>query len=492
MKNTFLLFITFFLYHADIYAQDSIQSRITRISNLDKKIYMVKNVDVITLSENIINTLRISAETRDDNKDILVERLYRLLELENPAIETDTLLYFLENVRYYETVYELYSKLNHTVMIMEENMSNPEIHPKETYLGGLKRNLKMVEDHMKYILGFYYCQYTNVNTSRKGIKGVYMEIDNDLLAFTNLDMNYTGGGRFEITTDYFKMQLLPFLSKEKILSYQGIFIGFKAYTPYIRDTSIFKTNTSFDIDDRPFASFSFIGRSKYRIHSSGYIRHRSDFKMGFIGGNVGNIVQSIIHRDQFVLSLKPNGWESQIANGGRFAWNIDHYLEIMLFSGNGDIFSLNKRKYTWLNIPVLFEAHIGNEITSLGAGIAISNLGFLDRSGNEDIKLPGLKKVRLHISANAKYNYIVHNSMLEGIGIFNTFPDDDDPLAPKDVYRLEADEVARHLFLSELFIGLRTMKVTVYWKLTINSKEYLKPKAKEMYQWARFGVNFML
>jgi hypothetical protein len=164
----------------------------------------------------------------------------------------------------------------------------------------------------------------------------------------------------------------------------------------------------------------------------------------------------------------------------------------MLFSGNGDIFSLNKRKYTWLNIPVLFEAHIGNEITSLGAGIGISNLGFLDRSGNEDIKLPGLKKVRLHISANAKYNYIVHNSMLEGIGIFNTFPDDDDPLAPKDVYRLEADEVARHLFLSELFIGLRTMKVTVYWKLTINSKEYLKPKAKEMYQWARFGVNFML
>jgi hypothetical protein len=110
-------------------------------------------------------------------------------------------------------------------------MWDPEINTKDTYLGGLIRNLRVLEGHMKHILDYYYCQYKNINTSDQVIKGVYIEIDNDLFAYNNKDMNYTGGGRFEISTDYLKMQLLPFLNKEKILSYQGVFIGFKAYTP---------------------------------------------------------------------------------------------------------------------------------------------------------------------------------------------------------------------------------------------------------------------
>jgi hypothetical protein len=491
MKNSVIFIIAFYLALSNVYAQETNNSKIYVISDLDKIIFETKHIDVKTLSKNIINTISNAPETTENNLDTLVLKLYTILELENPAIEPDTLLFFLENVRTYETVYELYNKLNKEVLAVEEEMSDRAMHTKVTYLGGLKRNLKVVEGHMEHILEYNYSQYKNINISDQLIKGVYIEVDNDLFAFTNKDMNYTGGGRFEITTDYLKMRLLRLANKEKILSYQGVFIGFKAYTPFIRDTSIFKTTTSFDVNDRPFASYTYIGRSKYRIHSSGHLRMRSDFKIGIIGGNVGNVIQSIIHRDQFVSSLKPYGWDSQIAKGGRFAWNIDHYFDLMLFSGKGDIFNLNRTKPTWLNIPLMFDAHIGNELTALGAGIGFSNLNFKDRSGNEDIKLPESKSLRFIISANAKYRYVIHNSMLEGIGILETFPDDDDPLAPKDLYRLEADEVVRHLFLAELFLGFRTMNTTIYWKLTMNTKEYNKPKAKDIYQWGRFGVNFL-
>lgn len=492
MKNLSMVIFTLLLAIPGAFAQEPMNSKIISISDLDKKIYRIKHIDVKILRDNLVNTLRNSPELDEYNKDTLVLRLYSLLELENPAINPDTLLFYLENIRTYEAVFELYNKLNTNILKIEEAIWEPEKYTKDTYLGGLKRNLKVVESHMNYILDYYYCQYKNTNTSHQAIKGVFIEIDNDLFAYNNQDMNYTGGGRFELTTDYLKMQLLPFLNKEKILSYQGVFVGFKAYTPFIRDTSIFKTETSFDVEDRPFASYSFIGRSKYRIHSCGHMRLRSEFKAGVIGGNIGNIVQSIIHRDQFVTSLKPYGWESQIANGGRFAWNLDQYFDFMLFSGNGDIFNLNRERNTWLNIPVMVDLHLGNELTSFGGGIGFSNLSFKDRSGNEDIRPSKSKKVRLNLSVNAKYSYVMHNSMLEGIGVFETFPDDDDPLAPKDIYRLEADEVVRHLFLAELFIGIQTMKATVYWKLTINTEEYNKPKAKEIYQWGRFGLNFLL
>ncbi len=492
MRKSIILLIICFCAISTAFAQDTSKLKTEIISNLDKNIHRAKHIDIKTLSKSIINTISKHTEFSYNRLDSLKLKLYTLLELENTTILPDTLIFYLENVRTYETIFELYNMLNTKVLTIEENISGSTRHPKEAYLGGLKRNLKIVEAHMEHILEYNYCQYKYINTSSQLIKGVYISIDNDLFAFTNKDMNYTGGGRLEITTDFLKMRLLRFANKEKILSYQGIFIGFKAYTPFIRDTSIFKTPTSFDVNDRPFASFTYIGRSKYRIHSGGHIRMRSEFKVGVIGGDVGNLIQSVIHRDQFVSSLKPYGWDSQIAKGGRFAWNIDHYLDFMLYSGTGDIFNLNRMKNKGLNIPLSLEGHIGNEQTSLGGGIGFSNLSFKDRSGNEDIKLPKSKKIRFVVSINAKYRYVIHNSMLEGIGIFETFPDDDDPLAPKDVYRLEPDEVVRHLFLGEVFIGFRTMKATVFWKLTMNSKEYNKPKAKGYYQWARFGINFLL
>lgn len=490
MKYSLILLLIFYFAPLTFLAQNN-KSLIGIISILDKNIFELKHVDVKTLKKNIKEFTSNSPDASVNNPDTLALRLYNILELDNTAVNPDTLLFLLENVRTYEAVYELFEMLNSKILAIEKNLSERNSSTKEYYLGGLKRNLKLVEDHMKHILDYNFCQYKNMNTSNQLIKGVYIQTDNDLFAFTNNDMNYTGGGRFEITTDFLKMRLLPFANREKVLSYQGVFIGFKAYTPFIRDTSIFNTPTSFDVNDRPFASYTFIGRSKYRIHSNGHMRLRTDFKVGVIGGDVGNIIQSIIHRDQFVSSLKPYGWDSQIAKGGRFAWNIDHYLDLMLFSGKGDIFNLNRKKAGWLNIPIMMDAHIGNELTAFGAGIGLSNLSFKDRSGNEDIMMRQYNKFRIIVSANAKYRYVLHNSMLEGIGIFETFPNDDDPLAPKDVYRLNADEVVRHLFLGEIFIGVRTMKATVYWQLTINSKEYDKPKAKDMYQWGRFGVNFL-
>jgi hypothetical protein len=492
MKTFLFLFMSLYLVLPNLFAQEINISKINAITDLDQSIFEVKNFDLRTLHENIANSKDSTLQGDENNLDTLIVKLFNLLELDNPTIDSDTLRFYFEKLRNYESVYEIYDKLKQKILDIEENMSDPKNTNQVTYLGGLKKNLFIVETHMNHLLEYNFSQYKNSNTSNQVIKGVYMEVDNDLFAFTNKDMNYTGGGRVEITTDYLKMRILPFANGEKVLSYQGIFIGFKAYTPYIRDTSIFNTPDSYDIDDRPFASYTYFGRSKYRIHSRGHIRMRSDFTLGVIGGDVGNVIQSIIHRDQFVSSLKPYGWDSQIAEGGRFAWNIDHYLELMLYSGSGDIFNLKRAKSSLLNFPINFDMHIGNELTALGAGIGFSTLSFRERSGKEDIKLQNSKKIRFLVSVNGGYRYVIHNSMLEGIGIFDTFQDDDDPLAPKDVYRLEANEVVRHLFLADLFIGFRTMKTTIYWKLTMNTKEYNKPKAKDFYQWGRFGVNFLL
>ena len=117
----------------------------------------------------------------------------------------------------------------------------------------------------------------------------------------------------------------------------------------------------------------------------------------------------------------------------------------MLFSEKGDIFNLDRSKSTWLNIPLLFDAHFDNGLTAMVQVLA-SLIRVLRTEVETNIKLPESENLRFIFSANAKYSYIIHNSMLEGIGIFETFPDDDDPLAPKDIYRLEVEEDFRHIF----------------------------------------------
>lgn len=488
MKISLFIFITLCLLLPSLWAQENNTAKTNVISELDQSIFDVKHFDVKTLHRRIFNR----QDTSENKLDTLVAKLYATLELDNTSIESDTLLFYLEKIRNYETIYEMYDRLNEEILAIEENMSGPKKYVEVPYLGGLKKNLSIVEQHMSHLLEYNFVQYKNSNTSNQVIKGVNMEMDNDLFGFTNYDMNYTGGGRVEITTDYLKMRLFPFANAEKILSYQGVSLGFKAYTPFIRDTSIFNAPDSYDVNDRPFASYTYIGRSKYRIHSGGHMRMRSDFTLGVIGGDVGNVIQSVIHRDQFVSSLKPYGWDSQIAEGGRFAWNIDNQLDLMLYSGSGDIFDMNRANASWINIPTSFDVHFGNELTAVGVGLGFSTLSFKERSGNEDIRLHNSKKIRFLVNVNARYSYVIHNSMLEGIGIFETFADDDDPLAPTDIYRLEANEVVRHLFIADIFIGFRTMKSTVYWKLTMNTKEYYKPKAEDFYQWGRFGVNYLL
>lgn len=483
----FKLLIIICLIYSAINAQDD---KYKKIKELDSLITSNKRLDENSLLKNTSNRKEVKRNARLEIRSC-GDELCKLISLEDPTLNPDTLLYSLEFIHNYESVYELYSILKTEIENKEEAFAIGNVVGNKTYIGGLKRNLKVVEGHLEHLLNYEYCQYSYINTSRKIIKGVYLNVDNDVFYLPqNQDRNYSGGLRFEITTDYLKMRVFPFINNDKILAYQGIFYGMKAYTPNMEDTSIFNTNTSFDINDRPFASFSYIGRSKYRMHYKGFMRMRSDFKIGVIGGKVGNELQSIIHRDQTVSTRKPYGWDSQIANGGRFAWNIDHYYDLMLLSQNS-LFGKMPNFPSWINIPLNAQVHFGNELTAFDAGIGFSNLGFKERSGNEDIKLGAKQKVRLLLSANVRYRRVIHNSMLEGIGLIETFEDDDDPLAPTDMYRLEANEVERDLFFAELFVGIRIMKATAFYKYTYYTKEYHKPNALDSYYWASVGLNFL-
>ena len=513
MKRILILSIIICIATASSFAQISLRrnKKAESIEKLDSNIYYINQFDIKTLPEDttgenffkLFKNMNIHKadfyflkkqeqlfkedikKLLSEKSDINISELYEILELENPAIDPDTLTFFIERIHTYKAIFGLYQKLDERITKLEKD------NPYTIYLGGLKRNLAILENHMNHLLKYYYCQYSYINTSNMIIKGVSFYMDNDLFGITNHDMNYTGGGRIEITTDLLKMRTFPFINNDKILAYQGVFFGTEAYTPYIRNASIFNADTSFDVSDRPFASYEYIGRSKYRILYNGNARMRSDFKLGVIGGNVGNVFQSVIHRDQYVSSLKPYGWDSQIASGGRFAWNIDHYFDAMLFSGQGDIFKKERKTHNWVNVPLHVELHFGNELTAVGAGIGFSTLSFKQQSGTGDLKIPAGKSWNWVASANISYRYVIHNSMLEGLGMIDTFEDDDDPFAPKDMYRLDENEVERNLIMGDVSLGVRFMKTTIFYKCTFNTQEYDKPKAKDYYTWGRIGLSYI-
>ncbi len=81
--------------------------------------------------------------------------------------------------------------------------------------------------------------------------------------------------------------------------------------------------------------------------------------------------------------------------------------------------------------------------------------------------------------------------MLEGLGMIDTFEDDDDPFAPKDMYRLDENEVERNLIMGDVSLGVRFMKTTIFYKCTFNTQEYDKPKAKDYYTWGRIGLSYI-
>jgi len=414
---------------------------------------------------------------------------FNILELNKPAANIKELKYFLSKIQHLETAFQVQQKLEK--FIEDELKNNPYVDEP-----ALTENMKAVKKHMAYLTDNQYVNYAVTSQSKSIIKGVNVLHDNDILAFQDEDRDYTGGVFVEITTDYLKMRVLPRVNDDRWLSYQGLFYGVEAYTPEIRDTVIFNTPTSYDSTDRPFASYKYFGRSKYRIHYKGIYRMKGFYKFGTIGGDLSNYAQSMIHRD-VSGSVNPMGWDSQVGYPGRWAFQYDEYYEAMLFSGQGDIWNhrrklKNSNFLNKINISGKIGWHLGWQLNAVDFGLAISNKNFRDQSGGNDIRLPKGKKFQYLLMAEINYRYVAQNTMLEGysfswLQFFNQKND------VTDMYVLTSDQVVRNIFFGSFFAGIRVIKMTFYYKYSFIQGEYvIDNKKAATHYWGTLGFNFLI
>lgn len=455
----------------------------------------------------------------------------------------------LQKIHVYGTLQELYVELARYILF-KEGLS--------TFDRGIENNLDLIAKQSNFISRKEFSEYRFTETSRQILKGINVYHDNDVfIPGVNKDMNYTGGLRVELTTDLIKIRLLAntflsgkafrfvskipvlnFFSKEirrlKIdnISYQSVFYGIEAYTPYLRFDSIgtalrmngnpydsltkLNRNNSY-LNDRPFAGIAYIGRAKYRINEMGTARTKGEFSIGILGGKIGESFQSALHRDLTIDSPTPIGWDKQIANGGRLTLNLSQAMEFMLLSKQNDVFknTENIKDYKgrsnlkdWINVYSSIEGRIGQQITYAGAGVGFSNLTFKERSGTQMVKNRPGRIYNFIFSFEAKYRYIVHNSMLEGFGWFNTREFDNDGNSDESIskWTLGKNIINRNMIFTDIFVGFRSIKTMVFFNATINTREFYGKQignnlsgnnsqlfnTQRVYAFGKLGFNFLM
>jgi hypothetical protein len=382
------------------------------------------------------------------------------------------------------------------------------------------RNLKIISTRLSTVQAKNYILYQSPYAQNKKIKTIEFSIDNDVFMFDryvwdkglNQDREYTGGGTIGFTTDYIKWrwlnlrwlncQLLCELicgrkknseneiiqSNRQMLSYQSIKLGMQFYTPYIKYRNNYDLADSIHLRDRPFGSYVYLERSKFRIWAKGLARLQGDFQIGKIGTELGRNVQATLHKDVSVSSQKVYGWTRQVHHGGRWAFQINKKLDLLLFSNTNSYISFlhspfpknnttnTKTPLPWkrLNIYSSSEVFCGTYYTAFGTGVFFSASDFKKQSG-QNMLLPAKRNDKLYAfnwDVGIRYRRVVHNTMLEGFGILKTDDDDVFDDENKALYVLKSDQINRNLFIVDAKLAMRFRKMSVFYTRTFNTKEH--------------------
>jgi len=336
-------------------------------------------------------------------------------------------------------------------------------------------------DHKHYVF------YENFNSKPNFLKGVELYHENDVFLMSknlNQDRELTGGFKLSIVTDYLKWRWVRLTNKKEdnVLTYQSISILGAGYTPYIRYRNNMVLADTFHKLDRPFSSFVCIERAKHRTWRKGLLRNRGEFQVGAIGVSSGRKIQAKLHEDVIPSSQFVYGWDNQIGNGGRMVWQINHKFDLLLYSNTNkykSIFTSNKyvdktKKCFGINIIGEMEGKLGTLMTTVGGGIRFSTLDFLKQSGNQMIISNDNSRdgFAWKFDLGINYRYVFHNSLLEGIGLFETFDEDTYDKAPIDKHVFKYNEVYRQLFILDFGLSLRWRKTTVFYRHNFNTIEY--------------------
>ncbi len=429
----------------------------------------------------------------------------------------------------------LKSYLQSIVHSLEESMPDELLD-----LNLLRQKHQLLTVHIDRIIRKNYLMYNDPDSNYpKWMKSINLYHDNDFLSLVgpNLDKDYTGGFKFEWTTDYLKLRFLNSrLVSKQILSYQSVLFGGEGYSPYVRfDIDEFRAdsllnNTQEDdtfispLDlpgvknemrknqmksDRPFASFQYVARAKYRMHVQGIFRGRSIIKVGRVGGEIGRNIQAIIHQDLITNSQQVLNWEDQIASGGRYAFNVDHSFDFMLLSKRNTLFDRSENREAnfyyipkWLNIYMPLDISYGTVYTYQEFGIGFTNKHFIFQNQNYGFRQEkGSYPFLLNI--DYRIRHVTHNGFLEGIGLFAPFEDDILDTEPVNKYVLSAENVAKWLHSTNLSFSVQSRKVTLFYQQSILlSPEYIFPEdqrhddsnfnSRKIFGYGRLGFNATL
>ncbi len=335
--------------------------------------------------------------------------------------------------------------------------------------------------------------YRYYDAEKRIIKAVRIYHDNDLFGFyDNRDHEYTGGLRAEIVTDFLRVKLLSLRPDHKYLSYQTFFFGFEGYTP---DTLNVFSPDRLSTQDRPFASFQYFGRSRNDISREGDFRMTSELKIGVIGGDFGRNFQRLIHRD-ITDSENNNGWDFQIANGGRLAIQYDLRYEWQLQLRKG----LEERgKNVYFNYGL--KTFLGFAKIAASPTLTLTNRSFFTRNPHSSINVQdhfGTQRLCDQIAKTWFYNIswqpelVGYNSMLQGYILDNegfVF----DPESQVNVKVPVIEEINSFVSRLSLGFGFRAYNSTFLFDYVILSPEYdYSFKDKAFHNYARLSLTMNL
>jgi hypothetical protein len=408
------------------------------------------------------------------------ELIIKLCDLDNPDNNTNVELYIAELSHPFVPEYlffhlkKAYNNSNNPLNSMPQLIKN--------------QNLQILSRRTNILDKMNYMYYENYNSKPEILKGFEMHHDNDVFTIVNQDRELTGGFKFTMITDYLKWRWIRIKNKKEdnVLAYQSISIFGNAYTPYIRYRNNYTLADSFYKFDRPFASSIGIERAKYRIFRKGLVRHKGEFQIGALGLSQGRNIQAKLHEDVSTSSQFVHGWDNQIANGGRLAIQLNHKFDFLLASNTNRYRSIFKPtlflvddpgKYSGCNFIGELDMKVGSIMTSIGAGFRFSTLDFLKQSGNQMIlsKPHAKDEFGWKFDIGLNYRYVVHNSLLEGLGFINTFDEDPYDKTSKDKYVLAKNEIQRNMLILDFGLNLKWRKTTVFFRNTYHTLEY-KPK----------------
>ncbi len=347
--------------------------------------------------------------------------------------------------------------------------------------------------------------YNYETQDKRGLKGIQLEHGNDLLTFgiggqTNNDMDYTGALKLSLITDLFKMRVGAVNKSYQVFTYGG-----EVYTPYFKDTAIFIKNDTFNLLDRPHACFHYVGFENHGISDDNMRRWVTDVKVGIIGGRFGYNFQNILHRD-ISLSPAPVGWDAQIDYPGRLAFQLRNKWEFL--------FLKKSASYTGSGIKFIpsfsGEAAVGYFMTYAQVGLNISSHNFIYKNSHNTLSktrysnnIDRMKRIRFFGDYDISLRGVIHNTTLEGHGMFRTNEGDDKSFAKPSVYKLDKENVRRAVLYNNLTLGLQFPSFNVFYRYSIKSPEYkstgtlhtfegevLDPSTR-WHQWATIGVTFV-